>query len=282
MNMSLVPPSPVERVVASAPRGPTPLRAPAAALLPSAPTPAPGARPSAPFNLLASPAFGASTACLLLLLAFCSATAAQSLTVDRFVLSTGGGTTTNTQFNLTGTLAQPDATPALTSSRYTVEGGFWSTAIAVQTPGAPLLTITRLGSTAVLSWELGYPGFIVEVSDSLFGGWQPLGITPTPSGIVNTVTVGLTPTPTMRFYRLRWLSNIIPVQFPGSPQLSVTRVGDTEVLSWDIGYPGHVVEVSDNLFVWQPLGLTPTAAGNTYAVSVPLAATMKFYRLRKP
>jgi hypothetical protein len=212
-------------------------------------------------------------------LALALSTHAQNFTVDRFVLSGGGGTSTNTSFSLTGTVAQPDATPALTSGRYSLEGGFWSAAIAVQVPGAPFLTITRVGSTAVLSWDITATGFVVEVSDSILGGWQPLGITATPAGNTFAVTVALTPN--LRFYRLRWPSTTIPVQLPGTPLLTVTRAGNSEVLSWDIGYPGYVVDVSDNLFTWQPLGVTPTVVGSAYTVTVSLSPSMKFYRLRK-
>lgn len=206
--------------------------------------------------------------------------AAQTLRIDRFVLSGGGGTSTNSSFSLTGTIAQPDATPALSSGRFTLEGGFWSAAIAVQVPGAPLLTITRVGSTAILSWDINATGFVVEVSDSVLGGWQPLGTTPTAAGNTFAVTVSLTPN--LRFYRLRWPSTTIPVQLPGSPLLTVTRSGSSEVLSWDTGYFGYFLEYSDNLFTWQPLGVIPTVAGSAYVVTVPLSPSMRFYRLRKP
>lgn len=51
---------------------------------------------------------------------------------------------------------------------------------------------------------------------------------------------------------------------------------------WDTGYFGYFLEVSDNLFTWQPLGITQTVADSTYTVTASLSPTMKFYRLRKP
>lgn len=49
---------------------------------------------------------------------------AQSLTVDRFVLSGGGGTSTNGAFSVTGTIGQPDSGAKLAGGNYSVEGGF--------------------------------------------------------------------------------------------------------------------------------------------------------------
>ena len=38
----------------------------------------------------------------------------------------GGGRSAGGQFSITGTLGQPDATPAMTGGTYAVKGGFWT------------------------------------------------------------------------------------------------------------------------------------------------------------
>lgn len=204
---------------------------------------------------------------------------AQQFAVDRLTLAGGGGASTNTNFHLAGTVAQPDATFGVSNGVFSVEGGFWVTAIAVQSLGAPSLRITPSGSSAVLSWNFDYAGFVVEVSDSIRGGWQTLGFATSVVGATHSVTVSLTPN--LRYYRLRWFGLAIPVQLPGLPLLSVYQLRTTTVLSWDAAQTGYEVDVSDNVVTWQPLGVTPTIAGGNWLVTVPASSTVRFYRLRK-
>jgi len=64
---------------------------------------------------------------------------AQSHTIDWHKIS-GGGTSTNARFAVSGTIGQPEASGALTGGRYAVAGGFWSI-YAVQTANAPVLRL---------------------------------------------------------------------------------------------------------------------------------------------
>lgn len=75
---------------------------------------------------------------------------AQSYSVDWFTINGGGGTNTNGQYSVSGTLGQSDANGAMTGGNYSVTGGFWSL-FATQTPGAPLLNIfhTATNTTVV-------------------------------------------------------------------------------------------------------------------------------------
>ena len=110
----------------------------------------------------------------------------------------GGGTSTNGQYSLSGTIGQHDAGGPLTNGVYSLTGGFWVLPLAVQTPGAPTLTIApEAPGQATLSWTPPTPGYTLEVTDSL----SPPNWTGAPSTTNNPTTVsanGLA-----KFYRLR-------------------------------------------------------------------------------
>src|SRR5688572_22677455 len=67
---------------------------------------------------------------------------AQNFAIDWFTIDGGGGTSTGGAFAVSGTIGQPDASAQpLTGGNFSLMGGFWSLS-AVQTPGAPRLTVT--------------------------------------------------------------------------------------------------------------------------------------------
>src|ERR1039458_1945409 len=74
---------------------------------------------------------------------------AQSYSIDWYKIAGGGGTSTGGTYQVSGTIGQPDAGGAMTGGSYSLTGGFWSL-YAVQTPGAPLLTITYIGNQAIV------------------------------------------------------------------------------------------------------------------------------------
>jgi hypothetical protein len=77
---------------------------------------------------------------------------AQSYTIDWYKVAGGGGTSTGGVYSVSGTIGQPDA-GVLTGGNYSLVGGFWGIIAAVQTPGAPVLTITRTTTNSVVvSW----------------------------------------------------------------------------------------------------------------------------------
>src|ERR1039457_4663640 len=82
----------------------------------------------------------AGTAALLcfyfLLSAFNFRASGQSYSIDWFKVSGGGGTSTNGQYSVSGTIGQPDASGAMSGGNYSLTGGFWSLINVVQTPGA--------------------------------------------------------------------------------------------------------------------------------------------------
>jgi hypothetical protein len=85
--------------------------------------------------------------------AFCFKAAGQQYSIDWFKISGGGGTSTNGQYSLSGTIGQPDAGATMSGGNYSVTGGFWSLVSVVQTPGAPVLLISRSGSQVTVYWQ---------------------------------------------------------------------------------------------------------------------------------
>lgn len=90
---------------------------------------------------------------------------AQNLSIDWFTIDGGGGTSTGGVYSVSGTVGQPDA-GTLIGGSYKIDGGFWGVT-AVQTPGAPRLTITRAGGGVSVSWPRPATGFLLESATSL-------------------------------------------------------------------------------------------------------------------
>lgn len=92
---------------------------------------------------------------------------AQNYSIDWYTVDGGGGTSTGGVYSVSGTIGQPDAGGPLTGGAYSLTGGFWAIG-AVQTPGAPLLTISRTPTnTVVVSWPLPASGWGLQQSTNL-------------------------------------------------------------------------------------------------------------------
>jgi len=94
---------------------------------------------------------------------------AQSYNIDWYKVSGGGGTSTGGVYTVSGTIGQPEAGGALTGGNYSLIGGFGAL-YAVQTPGAPLLTITYAGNQAVVSWPTSATGWTLQTNNNLATG----------------------------------------------------------------------------------------------------------------
>jgi hypothetical protein len=103
---------------------------------------------------------------ILLHSAFILRVQAQSYTIEWYKIAGGGGPLSGGNYSLSGTIGQPDASGAMRGGNYSVTGGFWSL-YAVQTPGAPLLTITHLGSQAIVSWDQTVTGWTLQTNANL-------------------------------------------------------------------------------------------------------------------
>ncbi len=96
---------------------------------------------------------------------------AQSYSIDWYKVAGGGGPSTGgpmigINYSVSGTIGQPDASGAMTGGNYSLTGGFWSL-YAVQTPGAPLLTITYVGNQAIVSWSPSVTGWTLQTNANL-------------------------------------------------------------------------------------------------------------------
>ncbi len=89
--------------------------------------------------------------------------------IDWSTIDGGGGTSTGGVYSVSGTTGQPDA-GTISGGSYTLTGGFWGVAAAVQTPGAPWLTVLRTSTnTVVVWWPLSAEGWVLEATNALPG-----------------------------------------------------------------------------------------------------------------
>jgi len=126
---------------------------------------------------------------------------AQTFSIDWFTIDGGGGTSTGGVFSVSGTVGQHDA-GAMSGGAFTLQGGFWTGAIAIQTPGAPYLYISNLTSGVIVYWERPATGFVLDQTTTLSPPtWTPVSF----PYATNTAHISITvPSPVdRRFYRLR-------------------------------------------------------------------------------
>jgi hypothetical protein len=116
-------------------------------------------------------------------------------------LDGGGGTSTGGVYTVTGTIGQPDA-GKMSGGNFTLDGGFWGVIAAVQTPGAPLLSIILTTTNSVLiSWPLPADGWVLkENADLNTTNW--VSVAQTPEEVGGRKQVVISPPAGSRFYRL--------------------------------------------------------------------------------
>jgi hypothetical protein len=90
---------------------------------------------------------------LILHSAFCLRVCGQSYSVGWSKISGGSGTSVSTNYSVSGTIGQADASGALSGGNYSVTGGFWSLVQVVQTPGAPTLYLSHAGNVVTVYWQ---------------------------------------------------------------------------------------------------------------------------------
>ena len=134
-------------------------------------------------------------------LSFASITSAQSYSIDWHTIDGGGGTSMGGVYSVSGTIGQPDA-GVMSGGGYSLAGGFWGILSAVQTPGAPLLTIRRTQpNTVEVSWPSPSAGFVLQQSGDLnTANWTPPPQSVTDNGTNKFILI--TPSAGNRFYRL--------------------------------------------------------------------------------
>jgi hypothetical protein len=126
----------------------------------------------------------------------------QAYSIDWFTIDGGGGTSTGGVYSVSGTIGQPDA-GHMSGGNFTIDGGFWGIIAAVQTPGAPLLTILRTTTnTVAVSWPSPSTGFSLQANTNGIGSVNWSNVVTTPSDDGTTKTVIVNPPAGNRFYRL--------------------------------------------------------------------------------
>jgi hypothetical protein len=133
-----------------------------------------------------------SLAVCLLTCGFCLVARGQ-YSIDWSTIGGGGGTSTGGVYSVTGTIGQYAAGNAMSGGNYTVTGGFWSLLTVVQTPGAPLLSITHLGNKVIVSWPVSPGGLSLQQNGNLANaaGWSTYGGTVSTNNGVNSITLTL-------------------------------------------------------------------------------------------
>jgi hypothetical protein len=121
--------------------------------------------------------------------------------IDWYTIDGGGGASTGGVYSVSGTIGQPDA-GQMSGGNYTIEGGFWGMIAAVQTQGAPFLTVALTPTNTVLvSWPYPSTGFSLEQNPVVSAGtWTSAG------GATQVGTnwqVIVSPPTGNRFYRLK-------------------------------------------------------------------------------
>lgn len=131
-----------------------------------------------------------------------SALHAQSYTIDWHTIDGGGGTSTGGVYSVSGTIGQPDA-GKLSGGSFTVEGGFWGLLAAVQTPGAPSLSIFRTSSnTVAVTWPSPATDWILQQNTNSVSSLTWSNVTDTFQDDGTTKTLIVNPPTGNRFYRL--------------------------------------------------------------------------------
>jgi len=130
---------------------------------------------------------------------------AQQYAIDWFTIDGGGGTSTGGVYSLSGTIGQPDA-GRMTGASYALDGGFWGFVGTIQTPGAPVLSVERIGTSVRVFWPAPATGFVLDQTTALATTPAATMWTQTPFPYsTNATHISITvPAPMgTRFYRLR-------------------------------------------------------------------------------
>jgi len=133
---------------------------------------------------------------------------AQDYAIDWWTVDGGGGTSTGGVYALSGTIGQPDA-GEMSCGSFTLVGGFWGVVAAIQTPGAPWLSVVLTNGSVIVSWPRPAEGWVLDEVVSLVAapgsnGWTQVAM----PYVTNATQIQVTVPPPVtgnKFYRLRKL-----------------------------------------------------------------------------
>jgi hypothetical protein len=136
---------------------------------------------------------------------FISRASAQSYTIDWYKIAGGGGASTAGVYSVTGTIGQPDA-GSMTGGQFSLEGGFWGVT-AIQTPGAPFLSVTNSSGTSVVFWPRSADGFVLDQTTALASppatiSWSQVSASTYQTNATH-IYITVSPGTGGKFYRLR-------------------------------------------------------------------------------
>ena len=141
--------------------------------------------------------------CFCLLTSVLGLSASAQYSIDWSTIDGGGGTSTGGVYTVSGTIGQPDA-GQMSGGNYTIDGGFWGIIAAVQTEGAPLLSILRTTTnTVAVSWPSPSTEWNLQQNTNTISSLNWSNVT---SGIQDdgtTRTLIVNPPTGNRFYRLK-------------------------------------------------------------------------------
>jgi hypothetical protein len=122
--------------------------------------------------------------------------------ISWYKIAGGGGTSSNGQYVVSGTIGQHDAGGPLTGQGYSLTGGFWSLISVVQTVGSPALIVTHSGNNVTVSWPSPSAGFVLQqISDLTKTNWATSGYSIFDDGTTKSITIA-SPTGNL-FFRLK-------------------------------------------------------------------------------
>jgi hypothetical protein len=92
---------------------------------------------------------------------------AQNYSIDWFTIAGGGGSSTGSVYTVSGTIGQSAGSgAAMAGGNYSLTGGFWAI-YAVQTEGAPLLTISRTNNSMMVFWPATSTNWMLQQNANL-------------------------------------------------------------------------------------------------------------------
>ncbi len=122
---------------------------------------------------------------------------AQTYNISWSTIAGGGGSSSGTNggtvYSISGTIGQSDA-GVMSGGNFAISGGFWGIIGAVQTPGAPVLSITTASPNVVISWPASATGYTLLKNSNLklTTGWTAVSQSTNVTGGTNYVTVPAT------------------------------------------------------------------------------------------
>lgn len=117
--------------------------------------------------------------------------AAQGLSIDSHSIGGGGGLSSGGAFTLNGTISQVESGAAVAGGHFAIQSGFWNVVTLLPIPGGPTLTIQRVGTSVMLSWDSATGWSLQQNSQLSESGWSAFTGLISDDGTTKTATYPL-------------------------------------------------------------------------------------------